>query len=403
MKTIFLSHSDPSGKSGNNISTKEIISALGRNEKVSKLAVICPKPNEKIPEEIKQYLNSKFYLPAKPKKSPIWHLKCQLKITNIIRKNKLYEKYDVLLARKSLLMIVPGILGKFYLPLYYLIRGIGSESVKNNRLVWLHNKTFGKLQDKFLAKNSRKIFIAYKEVEKSLNKIASKKLLQNKIEYFPNAVNPELFKTGSKLEARKIINNEHEYNYSKEDFIIGFAGSIKERHCLFELIEGFKLALRKNKFSENNIKILLVGDGPYLESLKKLTHDYGLLDRINFPGFVPHNKVSLFINACDILYGVVHPKYPSNPIKCYEYLSCERPIITTKKEEFNFVENLRCGFILDCIKPGDISEKIIEAYSKEQKTLDRMGIRGREYVINNHTWSSLIDKIYNDFSNMMKG
>lgn len=47
------------------------------------------------------------------------------------------------------------------------------------------------------------------------------------------------------------------------------------------------------------VRLVVVGDGPYLETLKGQAADLGIVDQVIFTGMVPHEQTALYYKACD--------------------------------------------------------------------------------------------------------
>ncbi|KPJ21877.1 glycosyltransferase family 4 protein [Streptococcus phocae subsp. phocae] len=55
-----------------------------------------------------------------------------------------------------------------------------------------------------------------------------------------------------------------------------------------------------NVIAENSkVKLVVVGDGPYLNTLKKLSSELGITDHVTFTGMIAHDEVGLYYKACD--------------------------------------------------------------------------------------------------------
>jgi len=72
-----------------------------------------------------------------------------------------------------------------------------------------------------------------------------------------------------------------------EDWIL-FVGRISKEKCLDVLIDALIYILKKRK----NVKLLIVGDGPYKNDLKKIASENNISENIHFTGSMP-NKVLL--------------------------------------------------------------------------------------------------------------
>lgn len=84
------------------------------------------------------------------------------------------------------------------------------------------------------------------------------------------------------------------------------------------------------------IDVILVLVGGYPEDIdyyKKLAGELGVTERIIFTGRVAHNLIPKYLKAMDILLApfpeTEHYKYYMSPLKIFEYMASDRPIITT--------------------------------------------------------------------------
>lgn len=372
MNVLYFTTIDPSGSSGQNIATKEIIHSIVENDNVN-LTVICPKFSD---ESVIDYLGkcSIIYLPQKKSKSILWILQVHIWIVSKLKSLMNNKNIELLIARP----------GMTYLPLK-LSKKIG---VKTSLLVrgMILRKNFSFLKFKIIKyielknfKYADRVYVAYKDIYNEYIRYNSEKFIR----ILPNAVNPLLFPLSKKSITRSKLNF-----FSPNDYVIGFVGSLKEKHNLITLIHTI------SKLPEN-IKLLIVGDGEGIESLKNQVNNSVLSGRVVFTGRISHDKVHYYISSCDIMFGVVDDANPSNPIKCYEYLVTGRPIITTRKDEFLFVENEQFGYLLNSSKDVEKLKTIIIKESGSKKEYNEKVLR--EYIIKNHTWDRITEIILQDY------
>lgn len=82
----------------------------------------------------------------------------------------------------------------------------------------------------------------------------------------------------------------------KKDFIIGYVGRIAEEKSIDTILKATAKVYKKNK----NIKLVVVGDGPDLESLKKLAIELKIDDITTFVGKVAWDNVPIYYNLFDV-------------------------------------------------------------------------------------------------------
>lgn len=382
MNILFVATDvDPSGKSGANIATNEVISAILKRQDYQ-LSIICPYPTDNnYREKIINRVKSHYFLYSK-KKSIWWNLKIQYQFIFafllVIRK----ERPQLIITRMGNCLTLPILASLYKIPYYVLIRGLGHREIKkrfkipNLNFLW-------KIVAKTNYRAARLVIVAYEEIKQEL--LYYRRSDQAEPIIFTNAVCPDYFPLINKLNARSEIN----IPISDEDFVIGFVGSMKERHRIEYLIN----SVHEVSKEIGNLKVLLVGDGPIFDRMKMLVKDRNMDNSVIFTGFIQHELVCHYMAASDILYGVLDPSEYENPIKCYEYLASARPIITSVKKEFNFVKEYNFGITINSLTVQEISEAIKRLYFLSEDERVSMGLRARNYVLAYHTWDHLIELI----------
>jgi glycosyltransferase involved in cell wall biosynthesis len=89
----------------------------------------------------------------------------------------------------------------------------------------------------------------------------------------------------------------------------------------------FALALME-KIAIGNIHLYIIGRSDYMNDIN------GCISRnknIHFLGYVPHDKVSQYLQEADILLNIGNSFANMIPSKVFEYMSYNKPIISTTK------------------------------------------------------------------------
>lgn len=379
----FVTVMDPTSPHGGGAATKEIIRAFCRNETMN-TSIICPEPENNLPNEIRERASALYYLPPRTNPgSALWHGKEQLSLLRQLLSNIRRENPDLIVSRMSSSLAAPPILAAIFdIPYIPLIRGriIRNDKYRSTKFAFLV-KIIYRLNIKIGCLS----YVPIKEIKDTIQRMDS----SFPVEVFPNAVNPELFQATSIEKAREQI----DYDLDSDDFVVGFVGSLNGRHRLQELIEGFSEGIADDARS----KLLIVGGsedkGEEIGAIRAIAEDAGVNDRILFTGPVAHERVPLLLSACDILYGVSDPTVPTAPVKLYEYLACERRVITTSQPELSFVGEHNLGYVLSTISSETVSRALHQAKSEGREKLLQEGERGREYVSEYHTWDKLPEMI----------
>lgn len=182
---------------------------------------------------------------------------------------------------------------------------------------------------------------------------------RKKIKIIKYGIDLEIFQ-GSDEERKNI---RKFLNFSEQDQVVLFLSLLSKQKGADVAIRAFKELSRKEK----NVKLIIGGDGDYLQAAKQLAEQLGMADRVVFPGFIPNDEASGYYNAADIF---IFPtlRLESFGIVLAEAMACEKPIIASKIGSIPDVIDDGINGIL--VRPGDHEE-----LSREIRRL----LRDREY------------------------
>ena len=116
-----------------------------------------------------------------------------------------------------------------------------------------------------------------------------------------------------------------------------------------------------------NVRFLIVGSGPELESLQRFIRMRKLTEKVHFVGWIEHSKVPDYINAADVcLFPRVHTTFseytsPENILKVSEYLAIGKPVIVPRMGGFEDAK-----FPLIVVEPNEMGSALI-AYLKNPR------------------------------------
>ena len=201
----------------------------------------------------------------------------------------------------------------------------------------------------------------------------------------PNGVNLERFNLLDKLECKNNLGLDPNINY------IGYIGSISTWQGVDDLIYAYTRLPREISM---DFHLLIVGDGPELHRCMKISQGLELGNSVIFTGAQPYVSIPKYMGACSVL---VAPKKPLasgySPLKIYEYLASGRPILASKVEGLGFIEECNFGLLFS---PGDVSDfaiKLQDILGIPEDIRMKMGECGRQYVVTNHSWNTIVKTI----------
>ncbi|WP_123538110.1 glycosyltransferase family 4 protein [Halosimplex salinum] len=372
---VFVTVEDLSGRNGSSIATRELIISLGEVSADS-LSVICPEPRRPLPERLEASVDRFEILPPVTSPGdPKWHLREEVAVLYRLGKLILTERPSTVITRLTPSTLFPAPLCRLSGPTHVLlVRGWVNRDFGDDRT------KFHSLVERIVQANVRlsdEVFVAFEALREWVCKYRTPS--QSPVTVLPNAVDPELFAPGDGQTVRDRL------GIDEDVFVIGFVGALAERHMLPELVRATA--------EDERFRALIVGDGPIRGDLEQLAADLDITNRVHFAGAVDHKRVPDYVNAFDIGYGPVSPNKTSNPIKCYEYLACEIPVITSRSPELTFVDEVGAGVLLKSVEPSTIAAAITTLREADTEDRQQMGHRGRAYVKRNHTWIRVAERI----------
>ena len=244
--------------------------------------------------------------------------------------------------------------------------------------------------ERFTYKHCDKIISVTQKLKAQLIKIYD--ITDDKIVVINNGANTDLFKT---LPKKKVLS---ELNLDFSNTYICFVGKLSPWQGVEFLIEAAPLILKVYA----NTRFLIVGDGIMKKEWVQLAEDLGVLDKFIFTGGVPYEMVPIYINASDIC---VVPKKPMksgySPLKLYEYMACGKPIIATRTNGFEFLEEENAGILINSENPVEFSNSILMLLGNPE-LMTNMGNNGRKYVVANHSWDNVARMVLDVCNDVIK-
>jgi glycosyltransferase involved in cell wall biosynthesis len=177
-----------------------------------------------------------------------------------------------------------------------------------------------------------------------------------------------------------------QFGLTKEDIVLFFMGWLYEFSGLKEV------ARQLTESTNNNVKMIVVGEGEAYEDLKRIQIENNLQDRLILTGKKAYGELPSLISVADIC---ILPACPAEkimqdivPIKLYEYMAMQKPVISTRLsgvlKEFG-----ESNGVVYVDRPEDVVPKAIEMVQGGQ--LKGLGLRARDFAARN-SWGKITDE-----------
>ena len=142
-------------------------------------------------------------------------------------------------------------------------------------------------------------------------------------------------------------------------------------------------------------RLVMAGEGELLETCKTLAQVWGIADRVEFPGPVPHAEVPrLFSDACCFAQHSVTPTYgdaEGTPNTILEAGAAALPVVSTRHAGIpDVVVEEETGFLVDELDITGMAQRLVELLSSPDRCRT-MGTNARNRILSNFSSKQHID------------
>jgi glycosyltransferase involved in cell wall biosynthesis len=209
----------------------------------------------------------------------------------------------------------------------------------------------------------------------------------------PNGVDAERFALGGRSEIRSL------HGIDADCIVFGFAGTFGPWHGAPEAARAFTEAAK----SLPRAHLLLVGDGPELDTTRSIVRDAGLGSRATVTGQVPPSQVPAYLDACDVLVSPHVPlpdgiEFFGSPTKLFEYMAAGKAIIASRLGQIGDV--LEHGVTAWLVEPGDVAglAEALLTLAETPEIRRELGAQARRQAIERHSWQRNASRVIDAYT-----
>lgn len=223
------------------------------------------------------------------------------------------------------------------------------------------------LDEPIIYKKTEKIIAVSNELKEDIER--QYKVPKGKLVVIPNGIDIDRFKPMEVDDLKK------KYNLTDEKVILSI-GRIDKQKGFHLLLKIFPDILKEYK----NVKLFIVGTGPYLHDLKEMSIKLNILGKVIFTGRVSDEDLPGYYNLADV---IVFPtvRMEGLPLVVPEAMACEKPVIASRIGGIPTAIRHNTDGIL--IEPGNLKglkEQIIKVLDNEDFAKE-LGGNGRKKVV----------------------
>ena len=148
------------------------------------------------------------------------------------------------------------------------------------------------------------------------------------------------------------------------------------------------------------IKLIIVGAGPFKDTLETMASEMGLRNRVIFVGHVSNEDTPAFYNAADIY---LFPSFRKEglPLTVIEAMSCGKPIVATRSGSLNGV--VKNGFNGFLFPRGNLTAAtdFLKILLKDQALARSMSVNARNLCLKSFNKEIMLDLTIKTFQSLL--
>ena len=256
---------------------------------------------------------------------------------------------------------------------------------------YILNGHFSKIMKKLAIKLSK--YYAIKSNELIVPTLKIKDLFINKynvvreINVIPTGIDTSKFKANNKV-LKEVKKLKKKYHINKDEFVIGTVNRIAEEKNLEQELQAFQNLVNLN----SKIKLVIVGDGPFLGELKKLVSKYHLTNKVILTGKVKYENIALYYHLFDVFTSF--SKTETQGLTIIEALASSLPVICINDKAFKemVIHNYN-GYIFN--NNDEFTEYVLNLINKQNIYLEmKSNAENSIHKYSKEVFASEVLKIY---------
>lgn len=162
------------------------------------------------------------------------------------------------------------------------------------------------------------------------------------------------------------------------------------RHVSYK---GFDVLIRAMAKIRRDIRLVLGGEGPLTDELRRLAATMGVAERVRFAGMVPPDALSAYYQACDVFCLPSVTVAEAFGIVQIEAMAAGKPVVSTKLNTGVDYAN-QDGVTGFTVTPGDADELAarLDLLFEDRDLATRMGEAARDRALNVFTLEKMRDE-----------
>jgi glycosyltransferase involved in cell wall biosynthesis len=296
-------------------------------------------------------------------------------------------------------LVTNAVAKHFNLPSIYEVRGLW-EITRISRQPEFEGTEYFEMMSRLEAQSAEEADVVFTITHALADEMRRRVDGLDDIGFLPNGVHANRF-----VPAEPDLELKASLGMDQETVVLGYIGSLVSYEGLDLLIESIP---ELKQITDTPFKLMIVGDGAYMEKLQNITQDLGLSDDVMFVGRVPHEDVERYYSIVDI---APFPRLPQpvtemvSPLKPFEAMAMEKAVLASNVQALSeIVVPNETGLLFTKGDSSDLAEKLASLIEDgELRTV--LGKNSRTWVCENRDWNAIsntLNQVYQTLSDNTK-
>ncbi|RMF19739.1 MAG: glycosyltransferase family 1 protein, partial [Gammaproteobacteria bacterium] len=198
-------------------------------------------------------------------------------------------------------------------------------------------------------------------------------------------IDASIFSPGDRIDARRAL------SLNASGFYLGIAATIRSWKGHAYLIEALSTL-------PTHVELLIIGKGPYQETVESRVRDLGLENRVHFVGH--QTRVAEWLRALDIF---VLPSYANEgvPQSLMQAMLCRIPVVSTPVGSIEDIIRPESTGLLVPPKNSQALAQALDRLIRDDTLRDKLAEEGYRFALENCTLSSMVDQMEQVFQKVV--
>jgi len=197
-------------------------------------------------------------------------------------------------------------------------------------------------------------------------------------------------RSGPDLNRLTVSEPDPKWNNGRKN-MVGYLGVMGDQEGIDLLLEAAQKIVFDHK---RDVQFVLVGGGPALDDLKKMSTGLGLDNHVTFTGRAPDEELFSVLSSADVCVNPdrVNPMNDSSTMnKILEYMAFSKPIVQFEVREGRYSAQ-EASLYAEPNNTDDLADKILSLIDDPAKRA-QMGTYGRNRVETELSWDHQVDTL----------